>query len=1232
MDSQQSISTSSVGSHTYVPSSPSFRGRSDSTNAPTEILDDDNALNPDPGKEAEFDVKDNPFAFSPGQLSKLLNPKSFAAFHAVRGLGGLEKGLRTSVRGGLSVDEDKLSGNVSFDDVTGHSLASNPPKDPYVTRTVTSETKKSDTSLKFSDRRRVYGDNRIPDRKPKSFWHLAWIAAQDKVLIILSIAAVISLALGLYQTFSSQHEEGARVDWVEGVAIMVAIIIVIFVGALNDWQKERQFAKLNKKKEDREVKVIRSGKTREISVHDVLVGDVMILEQGDVIPADGIFISGHNVSCDESSATGESDLLRKTPAIEVFRAQEAHEDTRRMDPFILSGAKVSEGVGSFLVTATGVHSTYGKTMMSLREDNQVTPLQLKLNTLASYIAKVGLGCGLLLFVVLMIEFFARLKDDHNTPQQKGQQVLRIFIVAVSLVVVAVPEGLPLAVTLALAFATKKMTKDNNLVRHLQSCETMGDATVICSDKTGTLTENLMTVVGGNIASSLSFSDQAMSTRLQELAKETLEILENQTATSSPTDTNFGNSPNAVVEDQIATQPRIPISELSSNLSTDVRTLLRLSVAINSTAFEGEEDGKPAFIGSKTEVALLDWAKKYLGLDDLSIERSNNEVIQLFPFDSKVKCMGAIIQTDKKKYRLLLKGAPEIVLDHCTRVLESGNSMGTIDIDYTNNAKIKREISTYACLSLRTIALAYRDFEEWPPRSCRRRPDDPHMAEFDDVFNNLRWIGVLGIQDPVRKSVPQAVEDCKRAGVNVKMVTGDNIETATAIAKECGILQMGGLVMEGQAFRSLNDFARQDVVRDLSVLARSSPEDKKILVKTLRHLGNTVAVTGDGTNDAPALKAADVGFSMGIAGTEVAKEASDIILMDDNFSSIVKALAWGRTVNDAVKKFLQFQLTVNIVAVLLTFFSAVTSSDETSVLNAVQLLWVNLIMDTMAALALATDPPSPSVLDRKPEPRNHSLITVPMWKMIIGQALLQSIVTFILYFAGPKFLHYPTDQHDTLVFNTFVWMQIFNALNCRRIDNRANIFEGMWKNWLFMAIFATMICGQILIVFVGGEAFVVTPLTGHQWAISIVIGLFSLLFGLLIRAIPDSAIEAVWKKVVPKRFRGGRAKPSLPTEVQMLWSSRLGEIRDDLAFFRRVHGGRLAHLKYDLKHPKQFLERSRSSRSGSRSPMHSAIAMSGSIAGSIGVSSDMSPMERRHSGVSGLSGFETGTSRTRAETV
>jgi len=859
-------------------------------------------------------------------------------------------------------------------------------------------------------------------------------------------------------------------------------------------------------------------------------------------------------------------------------------------------------------------------------------------TNTGYIAKLGSSAGALLFIVLLIQFLVRRSHTSDSPQKKALQVLQILIVSVTIIVVAVPEGLPLAVTLALAFATKRMTKDKNLVRHLNSCETMGNATVICSDKTGTLTQNVMTVIGGSIGTSaVSFSDQAMSVRLEELAKE---ILENEdSVASSPVDLRLGNSPDAEIEDQTSQQLRIPISDLSSNLSSEIRNLLRLSVAVNSTAFEGEENGKPTFIGSRTETALLEWARKYLNLSDLNVERANHGLVQLFPFDSKLKCMGAVIETTDRSWRMFIKGAPEIVLAHCTQVLESGLSTNNVILEEKHIAEIKREISTYASLSLRTISLAYRDFNQWPPHGVKRQPDDPSQAEFDDVYNNLTWIGVLGIQDPVRKGVPKAVADCKRAGVNVKMVTGDNIDTARAIAKECGILQMGGRVMEGQDFRRLNDFMRQDVVRDLSVLARSSPEDKRILVKTLRSLGNIVAVTGDGTNDAPALKAADVGFSMGIAGTEVAKEASDIILMDDNFSSIVKALSWGRTVNDAVKKFLQFQITVNITAVVLTFVSGVASSDETTVLNAVQLLWLNLIMDTMAALALATDPPSPTVLDRKPEPRDQSLISLTMWKMIIGQSIFQLIVTFVLYFAGHKFLHYgrdiqnphyERDIQNTLIFNTFVWMQIFNALNCRRIDDRLNTLEGIWRNWLFLTIFAIMIVGQIIIVFVSGAAFQVVPLNGPQWAISIVSGSLSLPIGMAIRFIPDSWLMACYKRIVPKSWYQKPQRTQTPTEVQMLWSSRLDEIRDDLALFRRVRGGRLAHLKYDLKHPKQFLERSRSSRSGSRSPMRSAIAMSGSIAGSIGVSSDMSPMERRNSGVSGISSFDIG--RVRSETV
>ena len=396
LESQNSISTSSIGSGTYVGSSasPSFRERSDSTY--TEVLDDETALQPDHGTEGDFQVENNPFAFSPGQLSKLINPKNYGALHALRGLAGLAKGLQTDIHTGLSLDEDLLAKNVSFQDVTGTTAPEvQPVQSPTLKRRRTSGRTlggpEDATGQRFTDRNRVFGNNRLPERKSKSFLRLAWMALQDKVLILLSIAAVVSLALGLYQTFGQTHEPGARVEWVEGVAIIVAIAIVVIVGALNDWQKERQFVKLNKKKTDREIKVIRSGRTLKISVHDVLVGEVMILEQGDIIPADGIFISGYNVSCDESSATGESDYLKKTAAEDVFRAMEERKNIRKMDPFIISGSRVAEGVGTFLVTATGVKSSLGRTLVSLREESEVTPLQLKLNVLAS---KLNDNCAL----------------------------------------------------------------------------------------------------------------------------------------------------------------------------------------------------------------------------------------------------------------------------------------------------------------------------------------------------------------------------------------------------------------------------------------------------------------------------------------------------------------------------------------------------------------------------------------------------------------------------------------------------------------------------------------------------------------------------------------------------------------------------------------------------------------------------------------------------------------------
>ncbi|KAF7936058.1 uncharacterized protein EAE98_002277 [Botrytis deweyae] len=1138
-----------------------------------DIMNDPDALKPDLGTEEDFEVENNSFGFSQGQLNKLVNGKSLAAFYALGGLAGLEKGLRTDRRSGLSVDEQSLDGTISFEEARAAASRDSPDlseqskssKNPIATKVSSlpstgSGHGQSNTQAQgaYSDRKRVFKDNRLPEKKGKSIFELMWITYNDKVLILLSIAAAISLGVGLYQTFGTKHDsEHPPIEWVEGVAIIVAILVVVIVGSLNDYQKERQFVKLNKKKEDRDVNVIRSGKTVEISVFDVLVGDVMHLEPGDMIPVDGIFIEGHNVVCNESQTTGESDLIRKRPADDVYNAIQNHDSLRKLDPFILSGAQVSEGVGTFMVTATGVNSMYGKTLVALREDPESTPLQTKLNTLAEYIAKLGGAAGLLLFIVLFIEFLVRLPKNHNTPTEKGQEFLNIFIVTVTIIVVAVPEGLPLAVTLALAFATTRMLKDNNLVRHLKACEVMGNATTICSDKTGTLTQNKMLVVAGTLGTSSRFGGTIESLDKDQVDK--------------------GKQPQREADNMSP-------GEVVSTLDPSVKELIKHSVVLNSTAFEGEVEGQSSFIGSKTETALLLFVREHIGLSSLDQERSNATITQLIPFDSGRKCMGVVVQLDNGKYRLYVKGASEILLEKCSDIIrDPTKDTSSVHMTDDNRQTLTSLIDNYASRSLRTIALVYKDFDRWPAKGARIIEGEKNQVVFDDIFKHMVLLGIVGIQDPLRDGVPEAVRICQNAGVVVRMVTGDNMVTAKAIAEECGIYTPGGIIMEGPTFRNLSQAKKEQMIPRLQVLARSSPKDKEDLVKALKKLGETVAVTGDGTNDAPALKKADVGFSMGIAGTEVAKEASAIILMDDNFNSIVKAMMWGRAVNDAVKKFLQFQVTVNITAVLLTFISAVASSDETSVLTAVQLLWVNLIMDTMAALALATDPPTASILDRKPDPKSAPLITMTMWKMIIGESIYQLTITLLLFFGAESILSYQSDreiaQIPTLVFNTFVWMQIFNQWNNRRLDNKFNIFEGVSRNWFFMGINVVMVGGQVMIIYVGGKAFNVVHLNGAQWAYSIILGFLSIPVGACIRLIPDELLISL----VPSYLKNRKKNPEVTIsdeEEQFRFPKPLADVKEELTFLKKFKGGRLNNLKFAMQQTRdQLLPRS---RSGSRS--------------------------------------------------
>ncbi|KAL5334978.1 hypothetical protein BJX70DRAFT_391013 [Aspergillus crustosus] len=1046
-------------------------------------------LAPDPRYEADFRVCDNKFAFSPGQVNKLLNPKYVDAFYALGGLKGLEYGLQTNLSSGLSTSEGVLNRSVSIDEARHAAFAEKGADSSAQLQSQSASNPRapqppSNKKEIFTDRIRIFGSNALPAPPKKKFTRLLWDAYNDKIIILLTIAAVVSLALGIYEAAAGQ----SQVDWIEGVAVCVAIAIVVSVTAGNDWQKERQFGKLNRRKLDREVRAIRDGHTTLIHITALTVGDIVHLEPGDSAPADGIIVTNHEIKCDESTATGESDQVEKVSgytAWDLYRDGAGHgtytgneKDRKEIDPFIISGSKVLEGLGTYLVTSVGPHSTYGRIMVSLGTETDPTPLQVKLARLASWIGWFGLASALLLFFVLFFRFLVQLSGIYqdDTPAEKGQHFMDILIVAVTVIVVAIPEGLPLAVTLALAFATTQMLKENNLVRLLRACETMGNATVICSDKTGTLTQNKMSVVVGFFSALESFGEL-------------------------PSDITKQSS-------------RVSMSEMLSRFPEQVKELLLHSLALNTTAFEELREDRKEFIGNKTEIALLQLAKDDLKMDLGEIQAANG-IEHVYPFDSSRKAMAVIYRTSTG-YRFLVKGAPELLLNSSTRMVQPGqlqaidteteSDISKEDISTDARGAITERIDSYARASLRTIGLVYRDFPSWPPASKAGQP------AFKEVFEDMTWLGAFGIHDPLRPEVSEAIRKCHTAGVQVKMVTGDNINTALSIATSCGIKTADGIAMEGPELRKLDEDELNRVVPRLQVLARSSPNDKELLVKQLKRLGEIVAVTGDGTNDGPALKAADVGFSMGLSGTEVAREASSIILLDDNFRSIVTAIAWGRAVNDAVAKFLQFQITVNITAVLLTVVTAIYNSRNQSVFKAVQLLWLNLIMDTFAALALATDPPTPDILSRPPTPRHAPLFTPTMWKMILGQSLYKLTLCFILYFLGDRMFNFSrTSTHemlelDTIIFNTFVWMQIFNEFNCRRLDNRFNILEGITKNKWFFLINVLMVAGQVLIIFVGGAAFGVTRLNGWQWGACLGFAVVCIPWAAVLKFVPDWYVE------------------------------------------------------------------------------------------------------------------------------
>ncbi|KAI8565883.1 hypothetical protein RHMOL_Rhmol03G0295700 [Rhododendron molle] len=913
-------------------------------------------------------------------------------------------------------------------------------------------------------RKNAFGSNTYPRKKGRGFWNFVWDACRDTTLIILMVAAAASLGLGI-------KTEGIKEGWYDGGSIALAVLIVIIVTAVSDYKQSLQFQTLNEEKQNIHLEVIRGGRRMEVFIFDLVVGDVVPLKIGDQVPADGILISGQSLAIDESSMTGESKIVVKGPKA----------------PFLMSGCKVADGFGTMLVTSVGINTEWGLLMASISEDNgEETPLQVRLNGVATFIGFVGLSVAVVVLVVLMVRFFTgHSKNSDGTVQFTPGKTkfstaidgaIKIFTVAVTIVVVAVPEGLPLAVTLTLAYSMRKMMADKALVRRLSACETMGSATTICSDKTGTLTLNQMTVV----------------------------------------ETYVGGE-------------KVESPDNGSVLPPKVKSLLIEGIAQNTTGsvFVPEDGGKIEISGSPTEKAILQWGIN-LGMN-FDASRSSSSIIHVFPFNSEKKRGGVALKVPDSEVHIHWKGAAELVLASCTRYIDTNDQVVPMGEDKVT--RFKSAIDDMAGRSLRCVAIAYRScgMENVPTT-------DEELAHWEIPDDELVLLAIVGLKDPCRPSVKDAVRLCTNAGVKVRMVTGDNLQTARAIALECGILGSDAdatepNLIEGKVFRALSEVQRQEIADKISVMGRSSPNDKLLLVQALRKEGHVVAVTGDGTNDAPALHEADIGLAMGIQGTEVAKESSDIIILDDNFSSVVKVVRWGRSVYANIQKFIQFQLTVNVAALVINVVAAVSSGDVP--LNAVQLLWVNLIMDTLGALALATEPPTDELMHRPPVGRREPLITNIMWRNLLVQAFYQVTVLLILNFNGRKILHLEHYDHNgatkvknTLIFNAFVFCQIFNEFNARKPEE-INIFKGVTKNYLFMGIVGLTILLQVIIVMFLGKFAGTVRLSWKLWLVSIAIGIVSWPLAIVGKFIPvpktplHEYFTRIWSRIWPGRRRTSR---------------------------------------------------------------------------------------------------------------
>ena len=872
------------------------------------------------------------------------------------------------------------------------------------------------TAAEVEESRKKYGDNTLTPPEKEPIWKKFVEKFGDPIIIILLVAMVLSFGVACYNYFGTDDKSLSH--FLEPLGVFLAVILATGVAFYFELKGEKEFEILNQVSEDIYYKVLRDGEIGKVLKADLVVEDIVLLDTGEQVPADGTLVESISLQIDESPLTGEP-LVQKSTHPEDFDPEATYHTNE-----VFRGTTVLDGHCTFVVEKVGDQTEYGRVSEGAQIDDSVkTPLNQQLDGLADMITKVSYGIAILVIVGSTIIYAAQGGFSHFEWSHALGYFLQKIMIAVTVIVVAVPEGLPMSVTLSLAYSMRSMMKTNNLVRRMHACETMGAATVICTDKTGTLTQNRMTVA----------------------------------------DVTFENLDEKV--DEQATKGE----------------LLRLNMAVNSTAHLDLSDStKVEVLGNPTEGALLLWLR---GENvDFRALRDEHEAISQLTFSTERKYMATVVQHNGKKW-LLVKGAPEIVMQHC-------------QISDEQTAHYTQCLASYQQRAMRTIGFAVAETTD----------DDPYK-DGRLAVNQLTFLGVVGISDPIRAEVPEAIAKCMAAGIQVKIVTGDTPGTAKEIGRQIGLWDDNCTdrnLITGAEFAALSDEELKTRVGEIRIMSRARPMDKERLVRLLQENGEVVAVTGDGTNDAPALNRAQVGLSMG-DGTSVAKEASDITILDNSFASITNAVMWGRSLYLNIQRFVLFQMTINVAACIIVLIGAFLGTE--SPLTVTQMLWVNLIMDTFAALALASLPPSPQVMKEKPRKRTESIINKPMAQRIFGVGgifvvLLFALIQYfkhadlasILEFAPTQALQHLFDFSEgsfsgyelSVFFALFVFLQFWNMFNAKAYHSQHSAFHQLaqCKNFLFIAFF--IIVGQVVITSFGGDMFRVVPLDITTWLVVIAV--------------------------------------------------------------------------------------------------------------------------------------------------